>query len=106
MSGSIFLFIVLAVGFVILVSLLVPAGWGLPAPVFGLLALLATGPGLFAGWLLYRRLAARGDVEPLSGAQRGEPEPENPEAPAEGRPVERRVGAFRRAAGNQPDEPL
>jgi hypothetical protein len=88
---------------VLLVSLLAPAGWGLPGPIFGLLFLLFAGPGLMISWFLYRRAVKSGEVPPISAGTPGA----NEEA---SRPVERepnrdearrRVSSFRRAAGDE-----
>jgi hypothetical protein len=57
--------IALAVFLLIVVAITVPAGYGLPAPAFALIALGACVPGLLVGWLLYRALVRRGQVPPL-----------------------------------------
>jgi hypothetical protein len=61
-----FIAVVLAV--VLLVALLVPAGYGLPAPAIALGFLVLGIPGMFAIWWLYRRMSARGEVPPVGEA--------------------------------------
>ena len=57
--------VALAVFFLIVIAITLPAGYGLPAPLFALIALGACVPGLIVGWLLYRALVRRGDIAPL-----------------------------------------
>ena len=57
--------IALAVFLVIVVAITLPAGYGLPAPIFALIAMAACAPGLFVGWLVYRALVKRGEVRPV-----------------------------------------
>jgi hypothetical protein len=57
--------VALAVFFLIVIAITLPAGYGLPAPLFALIALGACIPGLFVGWLIYRLLVRRGDIAPL-----------------------------------------
>jgi hypothetical protein len=107
MPGGPILLAVLAALFVG-VSLLVPAGYGLPGPVFGLLALLLAAPALVGGLFIYRTLVRRGDVPPLSeDAVDDDFDPDAPRplhrAPNRARSV-RQVSAFRRAMGLPPIE--
>jgi hypothetical protein len=57
--------VALAVFFLIVIAITLPAGYGLPAPLFALIALGACFPGLIVSWLLYRLLVRRGDIAPL-----------------------------------------
>jgi hypothetical protein len=57
--------VALAVFFLIVIAIALPAGYGLPAPLFALVALGACVPGLFVGWLIYRALVRRGDIAPI-----------------------------------------
>ena len=60
--------VALAVFFLIVVSITLPAGYGLPAPLFALIALGAAAPGLFVSWLMYRWLVKRGEIQPIGAA--------------------------------------
>jgi hypothetical protein len=51
--------------FLIVIAITLPAGYGLPAPLFALVAIGAGVPGLIVGWLIYRMLVRRGDIAPL-----------------------------------------
>ena len=99
MPQSIVLFVGVLVALFLVVALAVPAGYGLPSPVWGLIAVLATAPGLFVGWLLYRRRVARGDIDPL-GAGGPDPERDRVETPNREQAVEQ-VNSFRRATGDE-----
>ena len=55
-------FLAVVIGFVLLVALLAPAGYGLPAPAVALSFFVLGIPAALVIWLLYRRMAARGDV--------------------------------------------
>jgi hypothetical protein len=57
--------IAVAVFLLIVVAITLPAGYGLPAPVFALIALASCAPGLFVGWLVYRALVKRGQIQPV-----------------------------------------
>ena len=57
--------VALAVFFLIVIAITLPAGYGLPAPLFALVALGACFPGLLVGWLIYRALVRRGEIAPL-----------------------------------------
>jgi hypothetical protein len=57
--------IALAVFFLIVIAITLPAGYGLPAPLFALVALGASLPGLVVAWLIYRSLVRRGDIAPI-----------------------------------------
>jgi hypothetical protein len=98
MPQSIVLFVGALVVLFLVVTLAVPAGYGLPSPVWGIIAMVAIAPGLFVGWLLYRRHVARGDVEPL-GAGGPDPERDRVAMPNRDQAVEQ-VNSFRRAAGD------
>lgn len=64
MAPSMALIIGLLALLVVGVVFVIPAGYGLPGPIFGLLALLAITPGLAIIWMLYRRAIRRGDISP------------------------------------------
>ena len=75
--------VALAVFFLIVIAITLPAGYGLPAPLFALVALGASVPGLLIGWLIYRALVRRGDIAPLGagpneGLDRGAAEESGP----------------------------
>jgi hypothetical protein len=80
------------------VVFLVPAGYGLPGPIFGILILLAAIPGLIVGWLIYRRFVRRGDVDPIGGPQ-DRPDPGRVVTPNADE-AEEQVNSFRRATGD------
>jgi hypothetical protein len=61
-------FIAVVLAFILIIALLVPAGYGLPAPAIALGFLVLGIPGLFGIWLLYRRMTARGEVPPVGEA--------------------------------------
>jgi hypothetical protein len=102
--GAVLALLLLAVAFV------VPAGYGLPGPVFGVIALVGILPGLFVGWLIYRYYVGQGEV-PRLGTQLPEAAQEDEDretvvAPNAERAHEQ-VSSFRRAAGEEPaDRPL
>ena len=98
MPQSIVLFVGVLVALFLVVALAIPAGYGLPSPVWGLIAVLATAPGLFVGWLLYRRRVARGDIDPL-GTGGPDPGRDRVATPNREQAVEQ-VNSFRRAAGD------
>jgi hypothetical protein len=100
---------VLALLFLV-VAFAVPAGYGLPGPVFGVIALLGVLPGLLVGWLIYRFYVSRGDVPQLGtelpDAAQDDDDRETVAVPNEERAREQ-VASFRRAAGEEPaDRPL
>jgi hypothetical protein len=102
--GAVLALLLLAVAFA------VPAGYGLPGPIFGVIALLGVLPGLFVGWLIYRYYVGRGDVPQLGtqlpDAARDDEDRETAVAPNAERAHEQ-VSSFRRAAGEEPaDRPL
>jgi hypothetical protein len=57
--------VAVVLGFLLLVVLVAPAGYGLPAPAVALSFLVLGVPGAIGIWLLYRRMTARGDVPPI-----------------------------------------
>lgn len=63
--GGMPVLIAAAVFLLIVVAITVPAGYGLPAPLFALVALAASVPGLIASWFVYRALVRRGEITPL-----------------------------------------
>jgi hypothetical protein len=73
--------VALAVFFVIVIAITLPAGYGLPAPLFALVALGACLPGLIVGWLIYRALVRRGDIAPIGAGPNEGPDPD----PSDGR---------------------
>jgi hypothetical protein len=102
--GGLLALLILGVAFV------VPAGYGLPGPVFGVIALVGVLPGLFVGWLIYRYYVDRGQVPRLGTqlpeAAQDDEDRETVVAPNAERAHEQ-VSSFRRAAGEEPaDEPL
>jgi hypothetical protein len=102
--GAVLALLFLAVAFA------VPAGYGLPGPVFGVIALLGILPGLFVGWLIYRYYVSQGEVPRLGTempqAAQDEEDRETVVAPNAERAHEQ-VSSFRRAAGEEPaDRPL
>ena len=105
MPASAAILVGLLVVVLLVVVLSVPAGYGLPAPIFGLLALLFAGPALFVGFLLYRRLAKRGEIQTLSeqADERRDSDQRAVTAPNAGETAQR-VSAFRRAEGKPPVE--
>ena len=54
-----------AVFLLVVVAITLPAGYGLPAPVFALIALGSCLPGLLVGWLVYRAMVKRGHIAPV-----------------------------------------
>jgi hypothetical protein len=99
MPQSAFLWVGVLALLLIGVAFLVPAGYGLPGPIFGILILLAATPGLLVGWLIYRRFVKRGDIDRLGGAQ-DHPDPGRVVTPNAGE-AEEQVNSFRRAAGDE-----
>lgn len=82
------------------IAFLVPAGYGLPGPVFGVIFLLLAVPGLLVGGGVYRRYVKRGDVDRLGGAQ-DHPDPEQAVKVPNATEAEEQVNSFRRASGER-----
>jgi hypothetical protein len=104
---TILLFAAVLAALLLVVAFAVPAGYGLPGPVFGVIALLGTLPGLMVGWLIYRHYVNRGDVPRLGTkmpeAGQDDEDHETVVAPNAERAHEQ-VSSFRRAAGEEPPE--
>jgi hypothetical protein len=107
MPPTILLFAAIIALGLIVVAFAVPAGYGLPGPVFGVIALMGTLPGLFVGWLIYRHYVNRGEVPRLGTempeASQDEGDRETVHAPNAERAHEQ-VSSFRRAAGEETSE--
>src|SRR5437868_3987004 len=60
-----------AVFLLVVVAITLPAGYGLPAPVFALIAVRSWLAGLLIGWVVYRAMVKRGPIPPVG---KGPPE--------------------------------
>ncbi len=104
MPPTILLFAGVLALILLVVAFAVPAGYGLPGPIFGVIALVGTIPGLFVGWLIYRHFVHKGDVPRLGtdvpeAAEREEDREVVVEPNAER--AQEQVSSFRRAAGEE-----
>ncbi|HKG16420.1 MAG TPA: hypothetical protein VKA96_01905 [Solirubrobacteraceae bacterium] len=86
-------------------ALLVPAGYGLPAPIFPLIALILGAPALIVALLMYLSMIRSGRIQAF-GADRLRREAsdrdDRDEIPPAHEEAQRRVRSFRRAAGEDP----
>lgn len=83
-------------------SLLAPAGWGIPSPAWAIAALVVTAPGLLVGWTIYRRQVHRGEVAPLGEGVGEDPGGTEVVAEPNAERAARQRASFRRAAGEEP----
>jgi hypothetical protein len=97
-------FLAVLAALLIAVAFVVPAGYGLPGPVYGVIVLLSTVPGLIVGWFIYRHYVKRDQVPALGDGLPEAAEEEDREtvvAPNAERAHEQ-VASFKRAAGEEP----
>jgi hypothetical protein len=86
-------------------ALLVPAGYGLPAPIFPLIALILGAPALIVALVMYLSMVRSGRIQAFgAGRLRREASDrdDRDEIPPANQEAQRRVRGFRRAAGEEP----
>ncbi len=87
------------------VALLVPAGYGLPAPIFGVIGILLALPALLVGLFIYLRMVRRGQLQAFGAAKlrrEASDREGGEEIPPAHQEAQRRVRRFRRASGKRP----